>query len=108
MSNIKENFNMFAFGRVAWNVALVALLVVWIVAIQRTNDLTLQGIQVDVNSVEGMKDMIVKDEMIDILETVSPVDLMLSPIKKLDINQLEMAINNDNRVHNAQIFIDAQ
>lgn len=108
MSNIKENFNMFAFGRVAWNLALVALLAIWIVAIQKTNNTTIQGIEIDVNSVEGMKDLIVKDEMLDVLKTVSSVDLMISPIRKLDIRQLEMAIKDDNRIHDAQIFIDAK
>ena len=108
MFNIKENFNMFAFGRVGWNLAIVALLAVWVIAIQQTNNKTIQDIQIDVDSIEGMRDLIVKDEMLDVLNDVSAVNIKTASIKKLDIRQIEAAIKDDNRVHDADIYIDAQ
>ncbi len=108
MSNIKEKFNMFAFGRVAWNLALVALLVIWIVSIQRTSNMTIQGVDIDINSVEGVKDMIVDKEILDVMKTASTMDLSIVPIKKLDIQQIESALKSDSRIYNADVYIDAQ
>ena len=99
---------MFAFGRIVWNLAIVALLGIWVIAIQHTNNKTIKDIQINVNSIEGMRDLIVKDEMLDVLNDVSAVNIETVPIKKLDIRQIEAAIRDDNRVHDADIYIDAQ
>lgn len=108
MGNIKEKFNMFALGRILANVAMVGLLVVWVLAIQNTSNQSIQDIEINIASVEGVKDLVLNKEIYQIMKESSPVDIRLSPLKKLDIALLEKAIQRDNRIYKAEVYIDAQ
>ncbi len=108
MGNIKENFNMFALGRILANVAMVGLLVVWVLAIQNTSNKSIQGVEINIASVDGVKDLVLDKEIYEIMKEASPVDIKLSPLKKLDIALLEQAIKRDNRIYKAEVYVDAQ
>ncbi len=108
MANIKEKFNMLALRKVLINLAMIGLLAVWVISIQKTNSESVKSVDINIASVEGIKDLVVKKDVYQMMKASSPVDIQNIPLRKLDIADIEARLNSDNRIHNAEVYIDAQ
>lgn len=90
------------------NVLVVALLCLWAVTIRVGQQKKLTGVSVDIKTVEGVRDMIIKKEVYKMIQQATPYKISKTPISKLDIAKIEKEIKEDTRVHDAQVYVDAQ
>ncbi len=87
---------------------VLVLLAVWILAIREIGGQNLSQINISVNSVEGVRNLIEEKEIYDILKRELKRDIGLIPIKDLDLRLMEKALSEDTRVHEVEVYVDAQ
>ena len=85
----------------------LGLLVVWVLAIDRTSGLRVNGLHIDVESTEGVKDLITEKELHTKVLSVLADDIEFIRVKDLRLDEVEKALNEDSRIHRAEVYIDA-
>ena len=87
---------------------VIALLCVWFMAINRTAQLKLSGISIELDKVEGVKDLVTSKELNHLITKELPNDILNQSITDIDLEEIEKMLNSDSRIFNAEVFIDAK
>lgn len=92
---------------IAVNAAIVALLCLWVMSINRTADQFISGISVALDHEEGERDLISIKNVKTLIKEELPYAVDHQPIGKLDIATIEQMLRADTRIFNAEVFVDA-
>lgn len=91
----------------ALHLSVVALLCLWFLSINRTSDQFLTSVEVNLDEIEGERDLISKGDIKKLILKELPNDVMSQTITRVDIGMIEHLLRADTRVYNAEVFIDA-
>jgi len=87
---------------------VIGLLSVWIIGINRTASLRIENIQVNIDKVEGERNLISVGDIERLIKEDLPNDITYQRITDIDIGMIEHMLNADTRILNAEVFIDAK
>ncbi|MEL6124307.1 MAG: hypothetical protein AAFR14_11370, partial [Bacteroidota bacterium] len=87
--------------------AVIGMIVLWMMAINRTGELYLSGIEVQVDQKDGIRDLITAKDVKRLVEKGLPNDVIMQPIKRIDVPSIEDMLRVDTRVMEAQVYVDA-
>ena len=92
--------------QIALHAAVIGLLCVWFMAISRTANLKLEGIQIELDKKDGVKDLITSKELHHLITKELPNDILNQSIVDIDLREIESMLNADSRIFNAEVYID--
>ena len=90
-----------------WGV-IVAMISLWVIGIQRTEDLFIADIKIELDKEEGIRDLITPKDIRLMVEKGLPNDIKMQPIHELEIAEIEDMLRSDTRIYSAQVFVDVQ
>ncbi len=93
--------------QVAVNAAIIGLLCLWVMSINRTSDLFISGIDVTMDHEEGERDLISVKNVKTLIKEELPYEVFHQSISRLDIGTIERMLRADTRIFNAEVFVDA-
>lgn len=88
--------------------AVLAILVVWVLTIQRGMNDPIREMKINIHTVEGANNLILDKEVFDMAMKATPVDIIKAPQRKIDVRLIESAVQKDSRIHTADVFIDSK
>lgn len=93
--------------QIAVNAAIIGLLCLWVMSINRTSDLFISGINVTMDHEEGERDLISVKNVKTLIKEELPYEVFHQSISRLDIGTIEQMLRADTRIFNAEVFVDA-
>ncbi len=90
-----------------WGV-IVAMISLWVIGIQRTEDLFIADIKIELDKEDGIRDLITPKDIRLMVEKGLPNDIKMQPIHELEIAEIEDMLRSDTRIYSAQVFVDVQ
>ena len=87
---------------------VIGLLSVWVIGINRTANLRVQEIQVNIDKVEGEKNLIAVSDIERLIKEDLPNDITFQSITDIDISMIEHMLIADTRILSAEVYIDAK
>ena len=103
-----RNINKPKVWAVVANVIVIALIGLWILTIQKGLSESITKIKINISGVEGVKDLILDKEVYEMIVKSNPADIRKIPLSKIKVNAIEKLIQQDSRIHKADVYIDAQ
>lgn len=105
MLSQKMTYRLKNFGLLA-----VTLLVMggWVFSFYEVRNRKVEKIKYSIESVEGARNLINAKELKGMVDKVYQIDILTLPMSKLDINSLEAMLERDDRIYEAEVFIDAR
>jgi len=88
--------------------AIVALISLWIMGIQRTEDLFVADIKIQIDKEPGVRDLITPKDIRHMVEKGLPNDIRMQPIHELQIGEIEDMLLSDTRIYEVEVFVDVQ
>lgn len=85
-----------------------AMLALWVLAINRTANQRLSQINIHVNSIEGVRSLIDENEIFTLLNEGLQYDMLIMPMKHIDLRKIESLLAEDSRIHFVEVYVDAQ
>ena len=95
------------FRKTALHLSVILLCCLWVFGINQTSARYLNSIVVDVDHVEGEKDLITVNDIKHIVTKELPNDVMSQRLTRIDLNAIETLLLADTRIFDVQVFIDA-
>jgi len=89
-------------------VAVIGMVCLWGVSINRTGGLRVSKLQVNIDKKEGFRDLITIPEVTKMVEKGLPNDVLMQPIAQLEIGEIEDMLNSDTRISKAEVYVDVQ
>jgi len=93
--------------QIAVNAAIIGLLCLWGMGINRTSEVFLNGINITLDHEEGERDLISIKNVETLIKDELPYDVYLQSIGRIDIGTIEKMLRADTRILNAEVFVDA-
>ena len=90
------------------HLCVVAVIGLWIYGISEKKAELLNGLEINIHKIDGIRDLVNKKDVIEMLRTKSDYDLAHTAIKDLRISDVEEALQMDTRIHKPEVYIDAQ
>jgi len=87
--------------------AVLGLLSLWVIGMNRTADLRIADITIDIDQIEGERSLISEKDVMRLITEDLPNDITFQRITDIDISTIEGMLNSDTRILNAEVFIDA-
>jgi len=94
--------------RVLSSALVLGLLCLWVIGINRTANLRVENINVQVDNVTGERNLITVKDIERLLKEDLPNDITFQSITDIDISMIENMLNADTRILNAEVFVDAK
>ncbi|MFT4566696.1 MAG: cell division protein FtsQ [Saprospiraceae bacterium] len=107
MFNISVKQKEFLKQLLLWG-AIIAMVSLWVIAIQRTEDLFIADIKIQLDKEDGIRDLITPKDIRHMVEKGLPNDIKMQPIHELQIAKIEEMLRSDTRIYSAEVFIDVQ
>lgn len=92
----------------ALHVGVISLFCIWLLGINNTASRYLEVVLVELDHVEGEKDLITKGDIKRLVTKELPNDVMSQRITRIDLGMIEDLLLADTRIYAAQVFVDAQ
>lgn len=89
-----------------WTVVVLTILSVLVMAIQRKMDATVTTVTISISGIEGGKNLVTKKGIKQMFRNYLGYDLEMSSVKDLNLMDMEHMLEQDERVKEAEIFID--
>ena len=89
------------------HLAVLAMLCLWVISIQRTAEQRLAGIEVELDHVKGEKDLISIKEIKRLILEELPEDVMALRIPRIDISNMESMLRAETRLYTVEAYVDA-
>lgn len=90
-----------------WIVSLMLLFALTFLSVQRKSNQYLSELHVEIHGHVASRNLVVEQDIEKLIEGYLGYDIRQAKIDDIDIRELEQILNNDDRVKNADIFIDA-
>lgn len=94
--------------RLLTGVAVVGLLVLWMMAINRTSSMRVSDMDIIIDEQKGEKNLLSKNDVIRLIKEDLPNDISYQSITDIDITMIEQMLNADTRILNAEVYVDAK
>ncbi len=88
--------------------AVIGMLSLWILGIQRTTTLKITNVEVHIDNKEGIRDLITAKEIERMVDKDLPNDIRMQAIRSIDIEEVEQMLLGDTRIHKVEVYIDAK
>ena len=88
--------------------AVIAMVCLWLIGINRTSELELSGLTVHLDHIEDVKDLITEKEIDHLIREELPNDIFSMPIDKIDLGMIERLLKADTRLYSVEVYVDAQ
>lgn len=88
--------------------AVLGLLTLWVIGINRTAALRVSAIDILVDEQKGEKNLLSVGDIERLIKEDLPNDISFQAIADIDLTMIEDMLNADTRILNAEVFVDAQ
>lgn len=99
-SNWKKNL--------VWTAVVIVILGVLFMAVQRKMDATVTNVTIEITGMQGGKNLVTKKGVKQMFRNYLGYDLEMSSIRDLNLLDLETMLEDDERIKEAEIYIDNQ
>lgn len=107
MFNLKLEHKGFLNQMLLWG-SVIAMVCLWVLSIQRTENLFISDLKIDIDKEEGLRDLITAKDIQYMVEKGLPNDIKMQPIHELQIAEIEDMLLSDTRIYAAEVFVDVQ
>lgn len=95
-------------NRIIWTLLLGGIAVLWYSTVQHQLNSELSKVSIAIEKIEGSKSLVSKKDIIRDFKRIVGENWDELQIKELDLVSLELELEKDSRVLNAEVFLDAQ
>lgn len=103
-NNIKSEWK----STLIWTVIIMGIFTVLFLAIQKKSNTNVSKVNIVVKSSNGKKGMITKRDIKQKFRNYLGYDIGSNNIKELNLRELEMLLNEDDRVRRAEMYVDSR
>lgn len=87
-------------------IAMLGMIMLWVMSVNRSTDLLVKNIGVTVDEIEGERNIVSAQEIKDLLQKKYSEDLYKINVSQLPLVGIEKLIRQDTRIYSAEVFVD--
>lgn len=95
-------------GSALLTAAVIGMLCLWGLSINRTGSQLISELNIKIDQKEGVRDLITVPEITKMVEKGLPNDVLMQPIDRLEIGEIEDMLRSDTRIYRAEVYVDVQ
>ena len=92
---------------VLWLLALLTIFALLVLSIQRKLNSVVEDVRIEINTIKGDRNLISEKEVMVLFRAYLGFSPQSANVRELDLRVIEEVLNEDERVKNAEVYIDA-
>jgi len=89
-----------------WTVVVLTIMSVLFLAVQRKKNATVTTVSIEITGIEGYKNLVTQKGIKQMFRNYLGYDLEMSSIRDLDLMDMELMLEADDRIKEAEVYID--